>query len=453
GSPLGESTACSTTPARSCPTSTATPRRPSATIAEPPSQADAGCGRSRRLLRPRGRRRRGRRCGSTRDLDHACTVAARRPARDPDHAPGTGLRDRRHALDGRRRVRMVFVGVVPRTGRGTLDLATAFARSGSYRGVWPMGLLVTMKPSRSDPAGAYIWTTSHRLRFELTVEQHGRQVAARTFGRGFAGGLTGRRLSFAEDGLVGVFYAPLHAHGHPGVVIFGGSEGGYHTLIGALLAAHGYPTLSLAYFARPGLPENLEHIPLEYFAKALRWFAARPQVDAARIAVGGVSYGSAAALLLAIHYPELVHAVIASVPTNVGLCGLAGTPPVCSGYAWTFGGRPVPYTTQFGNPAPTDNPNAIIPVERIRVPIFLDCAGRDEKWPSCPYAQAIVARLKAHGSRAPRVLYEYPDAEHFVGAFDPYEPGFGTTEYSYEATERAREALWPRLLAFLGRLR
>jgi len=335
---------------------------------------------------------------------------------------------------------------------GTLDLATAFARSGSYRGVWPMGLLVTMKPSRSDPAGAYIWTTSHRLRFELTVEQHGRQVAARTFGRGFAGGLTERRLSFAEDGLVGVFYAPLHAHRRPGVVIFGGSEGGYHTLIGALLAAHGYPTLSLAYFARPGLPENLEHIPLEYFAKALRWFAARPQVDAARIAVGGVSYGSAAALLLAIHYPELVHAVIASVPTNVGLCGLAGTPPVCSGYAWTFGGRPVPYTTQFGNPAPTDNPNAIIPVERIRVPIFLDCAGRDEKWPSCPYAQAIVARLKAHGSRAPRVLYEYPDAEHFVGAFDPYEPGFGTTEYSYEATERAREALWPRLLAFLGRL-
>src|SRR5579862_1658671 len=41
---------------------------------------------------------------------------------------------------------------------GTLDLATATARSGSYRGVWPTGLFVTMKPTRRDPAGAYAWT-------------------------------------------------------------------------------------------------------------------------------------------------------------------------------------------------------------------------------------------------------------------------------------------------------
>jgi len=336
---------------------------------------------------------------------------------------------------------------------GALDLSTAFARAGSYRGVWPMGLLVAMKPAGQDPVGGYLWTTSHRRRFELTVAQQGREVASRSFERGFPGGLEEQELTYAADGLVGVFYSPRHVRAHAGVVIFGGSEGGYHTLIGALLAAHGYPTLSLGYFARPGLPKELEHIPLEYFAKALTWFAQRPEVDPARIAVGGVSYGSGAALLLAVHYPELVHAVIASVPTNVGLCGLSGRPPKCRGPAWTLGGQPVPYTTQFADPVPTDNPAAVIPVEQIRAPIFLDCAGRDEEWPSCPYARAIVARLKANHSRTPRVLYEYPDAEHFVGAFDPYEPGFGTTEIAYEATERARESLWPRLLRFLAALR
>jgi len=333
---------------------------------------------------------------------------------------------------------------------GTLDLATATARSGSYRGVWPMGLLVTMKPIQHDPDGAYVWTTFHRLRFELTVEQRGRQVAEQTFARGFPGGLTERRLSVANDGLTGVFYAPRRTRGHAGVVIFGGSEGGFHTLVGALLAARGYPTLSLAYFRAPGLPETLEHIPLEYFAKAITWLAGQPQVDPARIAVGGISYGSAAALLLAVHYPQLVHAVIASVPTNVSLCGISGNPPACTGYAWTFDGRPVPHTSQFGNPAPTDVPAAVIPVEQITAPIFLDCAGRDEEWPSCPYARAIVARLASHHSSTRHVLYTFPAAEHFLGAFVPYEPGFGTTETAYESTERARESLWPRLLRFLA---
>ena len=194
---------------------------------------------------------------------------------------------------------------------GTLDLATAAARAGSYRGVWPMGLPVAMKPTAHDPAGAYIWSTLRRLRFELTVEQNGAQVAARTFERGFPGGLDEKRLNVAADGFTGVYYAPPHAHAHAGVVILGGSEGGFHTLLGAAFAAHGYPTLSLAYFKAPGLPQQLEHIPLEYFAKALRWFAKQPQVDPERIAVSGVSYGSGAALLLGVHYPAFVHAHVA----------------------------------------------------------------------------------------------------------------------------------------------
>jgi hypothetical protein len=36
-------------------------------------------------------------------------------------------------------------------------------------------------------------------------------------------------------------------------------------------------------------------------------------------------------------------------------------------------GRPVPYTNQFDQPHPTDNPAAVIPVGKIHGPVFLDC--------------------------------------------------------------------------------
>jgi hypothetical protein len=64
----------------------------------------------------------------------------------------------------------------------------------------------------------------------------------------------------------------------PPVLVFGGSGGGLMTSA-ALLAARGYPSLALAYFKAPGLPQTLHNIPLEYFAKAeypARWSTRRP---------------------------------------------------------------------------------------------------------------------------------------------------------------------------------
>ena len=81
---------------------------------------------------------------------------------------------------------------------------------------------------------------------------------------------------------------------HPGVLLLGGSERGLvGALLPAMLAAQGYPTLDVAYFKEPGLPQSLEDIPLGYCVKALRWLAARPGVAAAgcglSAALGGAS--------------------------------------------------------------------------------------------------------------------------------------------------------------------
>ncbi len=223
----------------------------------------------------------------------------------------------------------------------------------------------------------------------------------------------------------------------------------------ALLAAHGYPALALAYFNAPGLPATLSDIPLEYFARALRWLRAQPQVDPEHVLTLGVSRGSEAALQLGAYYPHLVNGVIASVPSDVAICSY----PNCSGAAWTLHGRPLPYTFQFDNPRPVDDSAAVIPVERIRGPVFLDCGGADAVWVSCPYARAIMTRLAAHHDAYQHLLYAYPAAGHGVGSLVPYEPvadattaGVNLSGRFPDANPDAAAALWPRLLQFLAGL-
>src|SRR5581483_9235287 len=184
------------------------------------------------------------------------------------------------------------------------------------------------------------------------------------------------------NGILGTFVTPRAARHHAAVLVFGGSEGGLSSHMLAIaehLAAHGYPALAIAYWAAPGLPQSLDRIPLEYFTRALTWLGARPEVASQRVTVLGFSRGSEAAELLGVNFPQLVHSVVALVPSNV-----------VHGPSWTIGGAPLPYTDQWNEPRPTDDPNAVIPVERIRGPIFLACAFDDEVWPSCEYASTML---------------------------------------------------------------
>jgi dienelactone hydrolase len=288
----------------------------------------------------------------------------------------------------------------------------------------------------------------------LTLAAGGRTlVRAGTTRTLLAPGERDRPLRPRTTGFYGELFAPPSTGTRkPAVLLFGGSEGGLATTdMAALLAAHGYPTLALAYFAEPGLPKDLLRIRLEYFAHALRWLARRPGVDRARLVVAGISRGSEAAQLLGIHYPDLVHGVIALVPSNAAQCGIpryVGQPVLrCIGPAWTFRGRPVRYSrvaSPYATPA--------LPDERINGPIFLDCGGQDALWPSCPMAHAIAARLRAHRFAHAVTLLAYPNAGHGVGDVLPNEAFYLPTGGTILADQRARTDAWPRLLAFLRSL-
>jgi dienelactone hydrolase len=321
------------------------------------------------------------------------------------------------------------------TWRNRLSLRTS--SEGSLR--VPMRAITGMQPQGATLETAYVWSTAAPARFAVTVTA-GRRTARTTFRRPLAPGpLRTRDLSFAHDQLVGTYVAPAGTHGRPAVLLLGGSEGGvsaYGSYIATHLAAHGFPVLQLAYFAAPGLPGDLARIPLEYFARGLSWLDRQPEVDRSRVDVFGISRGSEAAQLVALHWPGLVHAVVLAVPTDkVGWCfGYT-----CNSPAWTFAGRPV-------------TPFRKIPAERILGSVFALCAADDELWPSCPSSRALLARRRAAGVGAGDVLVVGAHATHTMSGYVPYEIHAADLNDTHaDANEAADEVAWPKLLSFLQR--
>ncbi len=145
------------------------------------------------------------------------------------------------------------------------------------------------------------------------------------------------------------------------------------------------------------------------------------------------------------HYPDLVHGVVALTAANVAIVGLHG-----KSSAWTWHGRQVPFTQQFNNPAPTDDPDAVIPVERIAGPVLVACGKLDQIFESCRYAPAIMQRLKSHHHSYPDRMLQYPDAGHFVNGVLPYVP-LGKDPFP-EGDEKARVAEYPVILHWLASL-
>ncbi|SRR5579875_362606 len=347
--------------------------------------------------------------------------------------------------------------------RGQVNLDHSAPLAGSYSGIDPAGLLWSMHPSNgTDPRLAFFVPPRPGWKVTLTVRAAGRLIGVIAVRRLMEGpGVSEHPVSLAGAGFAGDYFAPRATpSGRPGVLVIGGSDPGMQVPIdaAALLASHGVPALAVCYFGCPGLPANLDRIPMEYFVRALRWLAARPGVDPGRLWVVGISRGSEAALLLGAYFPQMVHGVVGEVPSDVVNEALVGFRPVDQS-AWTLGGRQLPFTRQFGNPHPTDVPKAVIPVQRIAGPVLLIAAADDQLWPSPAYSQAIMDRLSAYHRPFPRRLLNLPDAGHDIAEMVPNLPAGTSTFfqghiYSLGGTRASNQAAkviaWNALLRTLA---
>ncbi|GIJ78540.1 BAAT / Acyl-CoA thioester hydrolase C terminal [Micromonospora phaseoli] len=321
---------------------------------------------------------------------------------------------------------------------GTVDVSQDAPVEGSYSGVDPMGLFWSMEPLAGDASYfAPVWPHLRRdFPVWLSAAGGGREPASVTVRRDWTAGMVSfTELSPAADGVRGMLVLPPpDVPRRPGVLWFGGSEGGIGGRYDApLLASRGHPVLCLGYFGAPDLPGSLHDIPLEYFASAAGLLA---RYSGGEVAVVGYSRGTEAALLLAQLHPDLVRAVVVYAPSSVVHAGY----PYTGAAAWTHDSRPVP--------------RGPIPVDRIDGPVLAITGADDQLWDAATYTAELMLAL---GDPSHRALV-YPDAGHGVGTF-PYLPSEtvhqGRTGTQTHGGTRAGDAAarldgWSRVRTFLA---
>lgn len=325
---------------------------------------------------------------------------------------------------------------------GLVDVRRDAPAAGSYRGADPMGLVWSMLPAGA-PASGHVRDRLAPVPLRLTAEAYGVGSASAQVSRFLVpDGLV--RTQVADHGLVGVLYHSAGDGPRRGVMQLGGAEGGMAEEDAALLSAHGFTVLALAYFGMRGLPPVLSRIPVEYFGRALNYLRAHPKVAPGGITVTGVSKGSEAALLTGATYPDAVRSVISIVGSAVHTQGISQD--ISTGSlleilqtqvaSWTYQGRDLPYQPNVvtpklraalaaGDPVsigwafpdlgnPPEAGAALIPVHRISGPVLLLSAGDDGGY-GAAYHEIALPRLK----HARHIVYQH--AGHPI-ARPPYRP-------------------------------
>jgi hypothetical protein len=300
-----------------------------------------------------------------------------------------------------------------------------------------------------------------------------------------------RSIEVAEAGVVGRLFLPAGADGpdgstsgagsRPGVVLFGGSEGGIDAQSSnAALPLHGYRTVG-----------NFKAGPARCAVRSRSDAGHGDLVAVGASAVGGprwaswASRGARPCWRLARRLP--VGAVVTVSPSRVSWQAIGDDGSLPGVPSFTLAGEPVPflavrddqlmieaarralhdrgradphhphvlhltraYAKALEDPAGVDA--AAIPVEAIAVPILLLSGAEDEVWPSGPMAEAVLAR------RGPGRAGDHH--EHYAGAGHLLRMGLTPTTGSttggialggHPAGQAAAEAdLTPRVLTFLA---
>jgi dienelactone hydrolase len=321
---------------------------------------------------------------------------------------------------------------------GFVDLTTAAPTSGSYVSPDAMGFIWSMVPADTNTAVLFSSKNLTPLTVNLQVYIENSLVVSTEITRlRIKEGI--QRTEIRDNGLVGTLFIPKGTVQLPAIIDLSGSGGGMSETRAALLASHGYISLSLAYFGMESLPETLTNISLEYFRKAIEFLQQQERVNPKNIGIIGRSRGGELALLLGATYPQ-IKCVIGYVP-GIYRC------PGDRGPAWILNDEPLPFISSSGDekvmaeiqrsiasgeatsflPMFTsiiNDPSAIkgteIPIENINGSILLISGQDDQLWPSATMSEIAIDRLTTEGFEFEYKHLSYPNAGHYIGT--PFKP-------------------------------
>jgi dienelactone hydrolase len=363
--------------------------------------------------------------------------------------------------------------------QGSLDLAAAQPKAGSYAGADIRGLFWSMTPVEGgDVSGLRL------LQVKLTAVAASRVLASTTIE--FIDALPDLKVEQVKE-FPGAVFATLPGKApRPAIILLGGSEGGSRTArTGApRFASRGFAVLGLPYYSPgrgereiPELPAAFADIPVDRLNTAFAWLKSRPEVDASRVALVGGSKGAEFVLIAASHF-KWITSVVASVPSDVVWEGWGPGVEPGKRSSFSLDGKPLPFVPYDGFAEefahfdvgqdvkmrrfqdrgraahPAAAVQARIPVENFRGPLLVVGGHDDQVWSSGMMAQNIAERRAAAGLETIALIF--PDAGHALSGTgwmpttqynaDPVKVG-GTPE----ANARAQARAFPETFAFLKR--
>ena len=359
---------------------------------------------------------------------------------------------------------------------GTVDLAAGAPQKAAWQGSDAYGLYWSLKCADA-PTNPYGLDTCFEVATAslapLKVEIGAYINDAYTKGQLIARGEWTREFVLRasceswRDDLVGHLFVPETLERSAGVLVLGGSQGGFAwaNQVAALIAASGRAALALAYFdwqGRYGLPSSLSEIALETFTRGLERLKAHPRVSEDEVAVVGFSKGAEAALLLASKRADISRVVAYSPSAYSWEAARTGAAPVRS--SWTWQGEPLPFA-QFAADfygrfdktllrplhertiASGKAEGARIALESSSADILLISGGQDSVWPSAAMSESLVEAGSKAATKANISHLHFEEAGHTF--LPPGMPG-ERLDGSPKANAQADRKSWGALREHLG---
>lgn len=233
-------------------------------------------------------------------------------------------------------------GVFISDDKGEVDLDLANPVEGTYEANDSMGLIYSLKKSRSEGKNiAENISIDEPMIMNILFESSDEKKEINL-----------KRLFKTEDVIIKnvceedfsgqLFYK--EKSNNKTVLMLGGSSGDAQALalLAAPLASKGFNVLIVPYFASEGLPDKLEKVPLEYFEKIFKWIENNEITKSKGIFLHGTSKGGELALLLASRYKQ-IKKVVAVEPHAYCFQALNGMMSGINVSSWSYRGESIPY--------------------------------------------------------------------------------------------------------------
>lgn len=315
---------------------------------------------------------------------------------------------------------------------GQVDLQRHPAKGGDYRGLHPMGLFWSLKPKKPfsrllkrDVSTPLEFTVALYDSVHFGFESEGAECQSRqTVQRWFsAPGV--QRQKIRTGSIRGALFLPPGEGPFPGVIDMFGGIGGLIEFRASLLAARGFATLALAYFAYEDLPSQLTEVNLEYFEEATNFLLSHPKVQGPGIGVIGVSRGAEIALAMACFLKPVMAAICINGPTALFDISVmyrdkvhTPTPSHPENIEFDRSGA-LRFCRYFVNHRDEWLPMSKLPVEQAQGQILFIVGEDDQCLDSKGLAEQALDQLKSHGKNNGRML-ACPGAGHLIEP--PYMP-------------------------------